>query len=111
MSHPQETGLVTFNGPALITDFAEYPTPLDCTVEHFRRAVSSREAPGVIRPARAWTEETLPWATKADLERARRPTPSDGWSWLRGGTAEGPLVGGCLDGATGTLELVEAGVC
>lgn len=93
----KETGLVTFNGPARITDFAEYPAPFEYTVESFRRAVCSSEAPGRIPPALAWTEEILSWATKADLERARHLTPADGWRWLRRGTAEGPLVGGCLE--------------
>ena len=92
-----QTGLVTFNGPALITDFAEYPRPLDYTVESFRRTVCSGEPPGRISPSPSWTEETLDWRTKADLERPRALTDSDGWSWLRPGAAEGTLVGGCIE--------------
>ncbi len=92
-----QTGLVTFNGPTLITDFAEYPSPHEYTSESFLRTVCSGEVVGRIRPSPSWTEERLEWSTKADLERARELTTSDGWSWLRPGVAEGALIGGCLE--------------
>ena len=40
---------------------------------------------------------SIEWSTKADLERPRALTDSDGWSWLRPGVAEGTLVGGCIE--------------
>ena len=91
------TGLVTFNGPAIMTDFAEYPCPLDYTIRHFERAVCSGEAIGRIHPAAGWTEELLDWKTKTDLTRARRMDESPGWTWLRDGVGEGELVGGCME--------------
>jgi muramoyltetrapeptide carboxypeptidase LdcA involved in peptidoglycan recycling len=93
----RETGLVTFNGPALLTDFAEHPRMLPYTEQWWLRALCSAEPIGALEPAPAWTEEILEWRTQRDLERPRRLTPSPGWSWLRGGVAEGPLVGGCLE--------------
>lgn len=93
----QRTGLVTFNGPAIMTDFAEYPAPLDYTIRQFERAVCTGEAIGRIDPATEWTEELLDWRTKADLTRARRMSASPGWTWLRDGVAEGELVGGCIE--------------
>lgn len=63
----QRTGLVTFNGPAMMTDFAEYPTPFDYTIRYFDRAVCSGAAMGRIEPATQWTEELLDWGIKADL--------------------------------------------
>ena len=33
----------------------------------------------------------------ADLTRPRRREPSPGWTWLKAGRAEGPLIGGCLE--------------
>ena len=35
----QETGLVTFNGPALLTDFAEYPRMFAYTEEYMLEAL------------------------------------------------------------------------
>jgi muramoyltetrapeptide carboxypeptidase len=38
----------------------------------------------------------LDWGKREDLTRARTGQPSGGWTWLRGRSAEGSLVGGCL---------------
>lgn len=92
-----ECGLVTFNGPALITDFAEYPEPLTYTIESFARSVRQDKPIGQIAPASHWTEEILDWRTQVDLTRPRRLEESAGWSWLRPGVAEGILVGGCIE--------------
>ena len=93
----QQTGLVTFNGPTLITDFAEYPKPLDYTVASFNRTVMVSEAVGMVEPAEEWTEEILDWRQQRDLSRPRLCEESPGWSWLRPGTGEGTLVGGCIE--------------
>ncbi|MCP5058347.1 MAG: LD-carboxypeptidase [bacterium] len=92
----QQTGLVTFNGPALLTDFAEYPDMLSYTEHAFLSAVTQDEPIGALAPAAEWTEELLDWGKKDDLQRGRRLTPSSGWTWLREGYAEGVLVGGCI---------------
>lgn len=93
----QRTSLVTFNGPAIMTDFAEYPAPLEYTIRHFDRAVCTGGPIGRVDPAAKWTEELLDWRTKTDLTRARHLSASPGWSWLREGVSEGELVGGCIE--------------
>lgn len=91
------TGLVTFNGPAVMHDLAEYPEPWAYTVEHMRRLLEQPSPPGAIIPSAEWTEEILSWAGGADLSRTRIRQPSPGWTWLKEGRAAGPLVGGCLE--------------
>jgi len=93
----KETGLVTFNGPTAIVEFAEYPKPHDYTMSSFKRSVCSNQPVGQIVPSEYWTDETLDWNTKADLERPRKLNRSSGWTWLRPGRAEGVLVGGCIE--------------
>jgi muramoyltetrapeptide carboxypeptidase len=93
----QKTGLVTFNGPALLTDFAEHPRLLHYTETYFLKTVADARPVGRIDPAEAWTEEFLDWSEKKDLDRPRTLQPSTGWVWLKPGTAEGPLIGGCLE--------------
>ena len=93
----QKTGLVTFNGPTLLTDFAEYPRTLEYTEQSFLRTVCSGEPVGRIEPSAWWTEEFLNWEGQEDLQRPRKRQGSDGWSWLRAGRAEGVLVGGGLE--------------
>ncbi len=92
-----QTGLVTFNGPALLTDFAEYPQMLDYTRHWVQKTLFQAQPPGIIQPAPTWTEEFLDWEQKLDLERPRRMLPSDGWTWLKSGQAQGTLVGGCIE--------------
>ena len=90
------TGLVTFNGPAIATDFGENPEMIPYTVDAFRRTVMRTEPAGPLPQAEWWTEELLDWGQKLDLERPRERQPSPGWTWLKPGVAEGPLVGGCF---------------
>ena len=90
------TGLVTFNGPALLTDFAEHPGMFEYTERYMLKALCEAKPIGVIEPSTWWTEEFLDWEQKADLKRPRARHHSPGWTWLRGGVAEGVLVGGCL---------------
>ncbi len=92
-----QCGLVTFNGPTLITDFAEYPQPFDYTAGSFARTLQSNGSVGAIDPALEWTEETLEWREQLDLTRPRKMEASPGWSWLGSGISEGVLVGGCIE--------------
>jgi muramoyltetrapeptide carboxypeptidase LdcA involved in peptidoglycan recycling len=92
-----KTGLVTFNGPAVMTDFAEQPRMFTYTENRLRQIVCQPNPPGAIDPAEEWTEELLDWSEKKDLERPRWMTPSPGWTWLKEGQAEGRLLGGCIE--------------
>lgn len=92
-----KTGLTTFNGPALLTDFAEYPAMFDYTREYFLKAVAHNAPVGRVQPSADWTEEFLDWGTRKDQERPRRLAVSDGWTWLKAGQAEGKLIGGCIE--------------
>jgi muramoyltetrapeptide carboxypeptidase len=91
------TGLVTFNGPALMVELAEYPRVFGYTERYMLKALGSAEPVGAVEPSPWWTEEFLDWGEKEDLGRERRRQASSGWEWLRGGSAEGVLVGGCLE--------------
>jgi muramoyltetrapeptide carboxypeptidase len=93
----KETGLVTFNGPALLTDFAEYPKMFEYTERYMRKAICEERPIGVLKPSTWWTDEFLDWAQKEDLKRPRAQHSSAGWTWLKGGVAVGVLIGGCLE--------------
>jgi muramoyltetrapeptide carboxypeptidase len=91
------TGLVTFNGPALLPDFAEYPELFEYTRKWFERAVTATSPVGPVEPSSWWTEEFLDWTEKQDLQRPRNRLPAPGWTWLKPGLGEGLLIGGCLE--------------
>ncbi len=93
----KKTGLITFNGPALLTDFAEYPQMFSYTETHFLKAVTGENPIGVLESTSNWTEEILDWSKRKDLERPREVLDSSGWTWLKEGKTEGILIGGCLE--------------
>jgi len=91
------TGLVTFNGPSLMVDFAEYPKPFDYVLDSFRRTLCQAEPAGAYEPSPTWTDEYLNWTEKLDLTRPRALAQNEGWTWLKEGRAAGRLLGGCLE--------------
>jgi muramoyltetrapeptide carboxypeptidase LdcA involved in peptidoglycan recycling len=92
-----QTGLITFNGPCLLTDWAEFPEMPAFSRTQALNAISRTEPMGDLSPAPWWTEEFLDWSTGADISRPRLRESSTGWTWLREGRAERPLLGGCLE--------------
>lgn len=93
----RETGLVTFNGPGLMTDWAEFPEMPEYARQSAVTALTSTRPIGTLSPAPSWTEEFLDWGSGADEARPRIQQPSSGWIWIRGGASEGRVVGGCLE--------------
>ena len=92
----RHAGLRTFYGPALVPELGEFPGVLPHT-ERFLREAWFGEEPIRFEPADVWTDELLDWNQQVDLTRARELRPSGGWVTVREGTAEGPLLGGCLE--------------
>lgn len=92
----QKAGLVSFYGPAALTQFAEFPRMLDYTRDYFARATMSSDPIGRVSPSEKWTDEVLDWMEKKDMERPRELRANEGWTWLRKGKASGPILGGCI---------------
>lgn len=92
----RHAGLRTFYGPALTTNLGEYPAVLGLT-DRSLRAAWFGAAPPAFEPAGAWTDELLDFFGAVDLTRPRTLRPGSGWRWLREGSAQGPLLGGCLE--------------
>ncbi|HZT15104.1 MAG TPA: S66 peptidase family protein [Gaiellaceae bacterium] len=92
----KHAGLATFYGPALVSELGEFPRVLDLTDRCLRAAWFGAE-PMVYEPATEWTEEFLDWDAQLDSTRARTLLPGEGWVAIRGGTARGPILAGCLE--------------
>ncbi len=87
-------GLVTFYGPAAMTQFGEFPRPIDYTMKYFLRCLSQEV--GRIEPSREWTDENLDWSRKEDTKRPRKMNTNNGFVWVNPGSVKGQIVGGCL---------------
>ena len=92
----RHAGLGGFYGPMLCTALGEFPAIHPESDRSLRAAWFGAE-PLRYEPAAAWTDEFLDWEQKLDLTRARELHPGEGWVALRGGRAEGWLLGGCLE--------------
>ena len=89
--------LLSFYGPCLMTQFAEYPAPMEYVTSSFLCAVQDPRSVQRILPSQAWTDEVLDWGQLLDLSKPRALRGNgDGHQWLRGGSASGPLLGGCF---------------
>lgn len=88
--------LVTFYGPAVLTQFAENPTILPYTATYLKKALMQTEPLGEIEPSIKWTDEILDWFKKEDIKRPRSMKRNKGWRWLKEGKAEGHILGGCI---------------
>lgn len=91
-----QSNLVTFYGPAILTQFAENPKMFSYTEKYFKRALMSNKPIGEIEPSSYWTDEVLDWFKKEDLKRPRKMKKNKGWQWLKRGMARGPILGGCI---------------
>lgn len=89
-----KAGLVTFYGPAAITQLGEFPKPLSYSMDYFLKAVTG--VIGTVSPSAEWTEEFLDWSTKEDQKRARNMAANKGFEWLSEGSAKGDIIGGCI---------------
>ncbi len=87
-----KTGLVSFYGPHLMSQFGEYPDVLPYTLECFEKVVCQARPAGKIELSKVWTEERLEYDQEDNRARSLRPTT--GWKALRPGHATGPLIGG-----------------
>ena len=95
--------LQTYYGPCLMTQFGEYPNPLEYTYEYFKKALVDEGPIGDIRASNEWTSEILNWVTKSDLERPRKLEKSSGYEWLKFGHTEANIIGGCVPSINHTI--------
>lgn len=91
-----KTGLVTFYGPAVMTQFAEYPHPHEYTTSNFLKVLTKAEPIGNLAPAHGWTDQSLDWDSEESLRTKKLLTKISSWEWIQSGFATGILIGGCL---------------
>lgn len=92
-----QTNLTSFYGPCVMTQFGEYPKPLDYTINYFFKALNSTKPINNVHPSDKWTDETeLDWSLKKDLTRPRKLKNNKGYVWLKEGETKAPILGGCL---------------
>ncbi|KAJ5881502.1 peptidase S66 LD-carboxypeptidase A [Penicillium soppii] len=92
------TGLRTFYGPSVLTDFSDFPKPMQFTVDHFLRVLNEAgTSVGPLPRSPICSKEHSDFLFGHEtLDKPRETTDSPSWRWLRGGQATGHLYGGTV---------------
>lgn len=91
-------GIISFQGPMIMTELAMQGEMHDYTVKHTEKAFFEDEI-GVIEASEKFTDQTLDWNNPDNLEKHREIEEHPGWEWYNpdGEVVEGRIWGGCLD--------------
>ncbi len=90
-------GLRAYNGPSILTQFAENGGMHDYTMQSIRKTLFTNEVIGEIDPSpEGWTVEKLAWEDLSLQNQKRKMEPQTGWKYLQGDKpVSGRLIGGC----------------
>ncbi|ELZ11014.1 peptidase U61 LD-carboxypeptidase A [Halovivax asiaticus JCM 14624] len=100
-SYLWDLGIVSYQGPSVMTEFAMQGAMFDHTVEYTRRALFE-ETIGEIGPAETFSDHDLNWADPENLDRRRETEDADGWRWAGGSDPAGDAAGDA-DGSGGAV--------
>jgi muramoyltetrapeptide carboxypeptidase LdcA involved in peptidoglycan recycling len=92
------TGLRTFYGPSVLTDFSDSPKPIQFTIDHFLHVLTEAENPvGPLprSPIYAVDHSDFFFGDEAS-DKPREVVEAPSWRWLRKGRATGHLYGGTI---------------
>lgn len=93
-----QLGLVTFNGPAIMTGFSQWDN-LEEKFHNFILSFLFGEIKGIDYPTfDYYSNGYLPWADINNIGKTNEPFKNDGWHWLQGNSIiMGQLFGGCIE--------------
>jgi muramoyltetrapeptide carboxypeptidase LdcA involved in peptidoglycan recycling len=93
-----KAGLVSYYGPSLMTDFAEYVAMYDYTVEAVKSVLMHPHENYEMKASPIWSDEFIPWAEENLNKRRQFKDDHKGYEVLQGkGIVKGHLLGGCID--------------
>ena len=91
-----QAGLATFYGPCVMTEFGEYPVPLQYTTDAFSKMLMEKHRSIDVKQSTFWTDDAPDWFEKKDLLGPRKLTKNRGYEWLKKGRATGSAWGGTI---------------
>lgn len=92
-----QQGIISFQGPMIMTELAMNGEMHDYTVKHVEKAFFSDEV-GEVEPSEMFTDENLDWGNPENLEKYREMEENPGWEWYNfSEPVSGRTWGGCLE--------------
>lgn len=94
----QKAGIVSYYGPCLMQDFAEYVSMFDYTKESIKKVLFEGVENFEIKSSEYWTDDFVPWKEENINVGKNLIKEARGYELLQGsGKVTGKLLGGCLD--------------
>lgn len=92
-------GLVSFYGPAIMTQMAETGGILPYVKNSIQKTLFDNSTIGIIPENKEeFTYEHIDWGTPEAISQVRKMQPTNGWHWIQGsGKVSGKLFGGCME--------------
>lgn len=93
-----KAGLVSYYGPALMTDFAEYVEMFEYTKNSVRDVLFEPSENYEMKKCKNWSDDYIMWNIDNINKKRKLKKDINGYEVLQGeGKVKGKLLGGCLD--------------
>lgn len=93
-----KAGLISFYGPTLLCDFAEYGDMYEYTENTIKELLFEAQDNYEIKKCNYWTNENISWCEENIDKQKTRLEDMKGYEVIQGqGKVKGKLLGGCLD--------------
>jgi muramoyltetrapeptide carboxypeptidase LdcA involved in peptidoglycan recycling len=93
-----KAGLVSFYGPCIVTDFAEYVSMAEYTKNAVTNILFSDCTDYEIDSSKVWSKDFIPWDEKNINKSKLLKNEEHGYEVIQGsGVIEGEVLGGCID--------------
>ncbi|WP_117232744.1 S66 family peptidase [Vibrio maerlii] len=93
----QQTGIITFYGPALVASFGEFPPLVDETYRSFIDLLSKPQQSYSYSMPAVWTDVKHDWETQSEA----KPVYDNQWQFIGSGCYTGRIIGGNLNTIAG----------
>ncbi|EKS26387.1 S66 family peptidase [Staphylococcus epidermidis] len=92
-----QAGIVSFYGPAILTDFAENNGMDDYTINSIKKVLFSNSEIGYVKPSTYLRKFGLTWEEK-NMKTSRKKITNGNYEIINGvGSVQGELIGGCME--------------
>lgn len=89
--------IVTYYGPAIMTQFGEFPKPFEFTLESLNKTLFHNNQAKIIPDSSFWTNEFIDWGGKEWHERPRKKHMNINRQTWKVGKGQGVLFGGNIE--------------
>ena len=94
----QKAGLISYYGPCIMTDFAEYVKMFDYTKEAVQSVLFDGIENYQIKSSEYWSDDFIPWSEDNINIEKKLKKDTHSYELLQGsGKVVGKLLGGCID--------------